>query len=154
MVTINLSKIGKIVIFVWTIVSGILMLITGITHFCKNKYSKYRSPSKFPAFTSQSGLALLFQALFCIVFGLMFILLPFFSFLGKVKFIKTITICYNRATLIVFYLVGGLLMFPLCGWMGLIFAIIFWLSLLLIIASFFITKNISTFKSESSSDKN
>ncbi|ELP86611.1 hypothetical protein EIN_162550 [Entamoeba invadens IP1] len=157
MVVVNNAQCStamKIFVLVWVVLSGLLMVATGITHFCTNDFTKYRFPTKKHnnLIKSQGGLSLVFEALVLIVFGIIFVALPFFSFFGKFKFIVTIKVAYNRATLIVFYLVGGLIIFPMCGIMGFLVAILFWLSTLVIIVSFFFSASIVFREDTSSSD--
>ncbi|KAL7712418.1 Vesicle transport protein [Entamoeba marina] len=145
---VYLSKILKIFTLVWVVLSGLMMIVTGVVHYFKNDWFSYKFPSENTRLTSQGGFSLFFQAAALIIFGVIFMLLPFISLLGKIKFIVHLQVAYNRATLIVFYLVFGFMLFPMCGWMGFIFSILFWLSAIFVIVSIFFGSSISTFRSE------
>ena len=142
---INIKFILKIVLMVWVVLSGLLMIATGIVHFIKNDFFAYKSPTKVchgHNLCSQGSFAVSTQAIILILVGIVFAILPFFSILGKIKFIVTFKIAYNLVTLTVFYLISGFLIFPISGLMGLILACFFWLTFIILlivtILSFFV----------------
>ena len=73
------------------------------------------------------------------------------AFFKKIPCIKKITVSYNRITLMMFYAVGGFIVFSLCGIFGLIVACLLWVSFVVVFLMLFLTTSISNFDSSSSS---
>ena len=143
------NKVVKIVLLIWVVITGILSLIVGVVHFTENGWLSYVKPTKL---VSQPGFALSLQAVICCMYGFFLIMMPFSSFFKKISCLKKITIPYNRITLMMFYAVGGFLVFSLCGIFGLIVAILLWLSFIISLVMLFLTSSISKFETTSSSD--
>ena len=142
------DKVVKILLMIWVMLSGILCAIVGVVHFVEHKWLTYHAPK---GLESQGSFALSFQAVLCVVFGIIFALIPFSSLLRKIKCIKKITFAYNRVTLLFFYAIGGFIVFSMCGIFGLVVACLFWLSFIIVFLLLFLTTSISKFASSSSS---
>ena len=142
------DKVVKTILLIWVVISGLMSVVVGIVHFVEHGWFGYQKPR---GLISQGGVALTFQAIVCIIFGIFFCLLPFSQFLRKLPIIKQVTFAYNRVTLLIFYAVGGFIVFSMCGIMGLVFACFYWLSFIIVIVLMFLTSPISKMGSSSSS---
>ena len=142
------NKVAKILLMIWVIISGLLTIIVGVVHFTENGWLSYVAPSKL---NSQPGFALSLQAVVCCLYGFFLILMPFSAFFKKIPCIKKITVSYNRITLMMFYAVGGFIVFSLCGIFGLVVACLLWVSFVIVFLMLFLTTSISNFDSSSSS---
>lgn len=137
------DKTVKIILLCWVILSGILGIVVGVVHFTKMEGGVvFVKPTKLE---SQPLFAMVVQAILCCLFGLMLTLLPFSSFFRKLPLLRHFTFAYNRLVLIFFYLVGGFIVFSMCGILGIVIACLYWLSAIIVFILFFLISKINKF---------